>query len=54
MKRDEKVVIALTGCSHSLSHSYLLIFPTVLLLLQKEFSLGYLELGIIGNIMTLT
>jgi FSR family fosmidomycin resistance protein-like MFS transporter len=54
MKRDEKVVIALTGCSHALSHSYLLIFPTVLLLLQKEFSLGYLQLGIIGNIMTLT
>jgi len=32
----------------------MLIFPTVLLLLQKEFSLGYLELGIISNIMSLT
>lgn len=54
MQRDEKVVVALTGCSHALSHGCMLIFPTVLLLLQKEFSLGYLELGIIGSIMILT
>jgi MFS family permease len=54
MQRDEKIIVALTGCSHALSHGYLLIFPTVLLLLQKEFSVGYLELGVIGNIMTLT
>src|SRR3990172_4161769 len=52
MKREEKRIVALAGCSHALSHSYLLIFPTVLLLLQKEFSLGYLKLGVIGNIMT--
>lgn len=51
MNRDEKMIVALTGCSHALSHSYLLIFPAVLLLLQKEFSMGYLGLGIIGNIM---
>jgi len=54
MQRDEKIIVALTGCSHALSHGYLLIFPTVLLLLQKEFSIGYLELGVIGNIMTFT
>ena len=54
MRRDEKIIVALTGCSHALSHGYLLIFPTVLLLLQKEFSIGYLELGVIGNIMTFT
>jgi FSR family fosmidomycin resistance protein-like MFS transporter len=54
MDREEKMVVALTGCSHALSHGNLLIFPTVLLLLQKEFSLGYLELGVIGNIMNLT
>ena len=52
MTRREKTVIALTGCSHALSHGYLLIFPAVLLLLQKEFSLGFLQLGIIGNIMS--
>jgi len=51
MTRDEKMIVALTGCSHALSHSYLLIFPAVLLLLQKEFSMGYLGLGVIGNVM---
>ena len=45
MKREEKIIVALMGCSHALSHGSLLIFPTVLLLLQKEFSLGYLELA---------
>jgi MFS family permease len=54
MQRDEKVVIGLAGCSHAFSHGCMLIFPTVLLLLQKEFSLGYLELGVIGNIMIFT
>jgi FSR family fosmidomycin resistance protein-like MFS transporter len=54
MQRDEKIIVALTGSSHALSHGYLLIFPTVLLLLQKEFSIGYLELGVVGNIMTFT
>ncbi|MGQ9696105.1 MAG: MFS transporter [Thermodesulfobacteriota bacterium] len=51
MNRDEKMIVALTGCSHALSHGYLLIFPAVLLLLKNEFSMGYLGLGIIGNIM---
>jgi MFS family permease len=53
MDREEKKIVALTGCSHALSHGNLLIFPTVLLLLQNEFSLNYLELGVMGNIMTL-
>ncbi len=52
MTREEKKIVALTGCSHALSHGYLLIFPAVLLLLKEEFSIGYLGLGIIGNIMT--
>jgi len=54
MDHGEKMIVALTGCSHALTHGTMLIFPAVLLLLQKEFSLGYLELGVIGNIMTLT
>ena len=53
MDHEERKIVALTGCSHALSHGNLLIFPTVLLLLQKEFSLSYLELGVMGNIMTL-
>ena len=54
MNRSERIVVALTGSSHALSHGYQLIFPGVLLLIQKEFSLGYFELGMIGNIMNLT
>ncbi len=54
MDRAEKTVVALTGCSHAFNHGYQLIYPAALLLLQKEFSLGYLELGVIGNIMTFT
>ena len=42
------------GCSHAVNHGYMLIFPAVLLLLQKEFSLGYLGLGVIGSIMSFT
>jgi len=53
MDSKEKTIVVLAGCSHALTHAYMLIFPAVLLLLQNEFSLGYLELGIIGNIMTL-
>ncbi len=53
MSREEKIVVALMGCSHALTHGCQLIFPAVLLLLQREFSLGYLELGVIGNIMNL-
>jgi hypothetical protein len=41
MNREEKMIVGLTGCSHGLSHGYLLIFPAVLLLLKDEFSLGY-------------
>ena len=52
MTREERKIVALTGSSHSLSHGYLLIFPAVLLLLKDEFSMGYLGLGVVGNIMT--
>ena len=54
MTAQERAVVALMGCSHALSHGYQLIFPGVLLLLQKEFSLGYLELGVLANVMNLT
>jgi MFS family permease len=52
MNRDEKTIIGLMGCSHAISHAYLLIFPAVLLLLKKDFDIGYLSLGIISNIMS--
>jgi len=46
------MIIGLTGCSHALTHGYLLIFPAVLLLLKKDFDLGYLGLGVVSNIMS--
>ena len=52
MTRQEKGLVALTSCSHALTHGYLLIFPAVLLLLKEEFGMGYLGLGVVGNIMT--
>ncbi len=52
MTHDEKMIVTLAGCSHGLTHGYLLIFPAVLLLLKDEFSMGYLGLGVIGNIMS--
>jgi MFS family permease len=54
MTREERKIVALAGCSHALSHAYLLVFPAVLLLLKEEFSIGYFGLGVIGNIMTFT
>ncbi len=52
MTRSEKMVIGLLGCSHALTHAYLLIFPAVLLLLKKDFDIGYFSLGAISNIMS--
>ena len=54
MTHEEKMIVSLTGFSHALTHGYLLIFPAVLLLLKEEFSMGYLGLGIISNIMNFT
>ena len=52
MTRGEKMIIGLMGCSHALTHGYLLVFPAVLLLLKKDFDLGYLGLGVVSNIMS--
>ncbi len=54
MTHEEKMIVGLTGFSHALTHGYLLIFPAVLLLLKEEFSMGYLGLGVISNIMNFT
>jgi MFS family permease len=54
MTRQDKMLVALTSCSHALTHGYLLIFPAVLLLLKEEFAIGYLGLGVVSNIMSFT
>lgn len=51
MTQKEKIIVALTASSHAVTHGNQLIFPSVLLLLQREFSVGYFQLGVIGNIM---
>jgi MFS family permease len=53
LSKNEKQIIALLGCSHALTHGYLLLLAPLLSLLQKEFSMGYFGVGIIGNIMIL-
>ncbi len=45
MNRDEKMIVALTGCSHALSHSYLLIFPRSFAPFAKRIFHGVFGLG---------
>jgi MFS transporter, FSR family, fosmidomycin resistance protein len=42
-------LIWLVGLSHATNHLAMLIFPSVLLLVQREFALSYVELGILAN-----
>jgi len=50
MNRGEGKEILLLGFSHALVHGYMLILPAVLLLLMKEFQVGYFLLGVLGTI----
>lgn len=54
MNHEEKMIVGLMSFSHALGHGFMLIFPAVLLLFQKEFSVDYLTLGVIANIMSFT
>ena len=42
-------LIWLVGLSHATNHLVMLVFPSVLLLVQREFHLTYVELGILAN-----
>src|SRR5512147_451744 len=42
-------LIWLVGLSHATNHLVMLIFPSVLLLVQREFDLTYLGLGMLAN-----
>jgi predicted MFS family arabinose efflux permease len=48
MKREEKVVLALTGASHLTVHSLMLVFPNILLVLKAEYQVGLDTLGMIA------
>lgn len=50
--RERKIVLVATS-AHMLTHAYMMIFPTVLVLIAKDTSLGigeYFKLGIIGTV----
>jgi len=50
MEKGEGREVLQLGVSHALVHGYMLIFPAVLLLVMKEFQVGYFRLGILGTI----
>ncbi len=50
MEKSERREVLQLGVSHALVHGYMLIFPAVLLLVMKEFQVGYFRLGILGTI----
>ena len=50
MEKGERREVLQLGVSHALVHGYMLIFPAVLLLVMKEFHVGYFRLGILGTI----
>lgn len=43
-------LVWLSGLSHAVNHYVMLIFPAVLLLLQREYGLGFAALGLIANL----
>ncbi len=49
MNNNEKVILTITGFSHLLVHSVMLVLPAILLVLQKQFNVGLATLGIIAT-----
>ncbi len=49
MNNNEKVILILTGFSHLLVHSVMLVLPAILLVLQKQFNVGLATLGLIAT-----
>jgi len=50
MEKGEGKEVLLLGLSHALVHGYMLVFPSVLVLIMREFRVGYFMLGILGTI----
>jgi predicted MFS family arabinose efflux permease len=49
MNNNEKVILTITGFSHLLVHSVMLVLPAILLVLQKQFNVGLATLGAIAT-----
>lgn len=54
MNSQERKVVALTCMAHGLTHAYMLIFPAVLPLMLREFSVGIFRLSLVGNLAYFT
>ena len=46
MKSSEKITLSLIALSHLLVHAQMMVFPTLLLVFNREFSLGMDSLGL--------
>ena len=53
MNRDEKFILTITAGSHLSVHSFMLVFPSILLVLKNEFSVGLDVLGFIATLSAL-
>lgn len=49
MNKNEKIILFITGMSHLLVHAIMLVLPAILIVLQKEFSVGLATLGIVAT-----
>jgi predicted MFS family arabinose efflux permease len=53
MSRFEKIVLSITGSSHLMTHTLMIAFPSLFLLIQKEFNVGLDTLGFAASASTL-
>ena len=53
MTKYEKIIIGITGLSHSLVHALMLTFPSLIPIVQKEFNVGLDTLGFVVSISAL-
>ena len=53
MNRDEKFILPITAGSHLSVHCFMLVFPSILLVLKNEFSVGLDVLGFIATLSAL-
>jgi predicted MFS family arabinose efflux permease len=49
MNNNEKIILTITGISHLLVHSVMLVLPAILLVLRDQFDVGLATLGIIAT-----
>ncbi len=49
MNNNEKVILTITGFSHLLVHSVMLVLPAILLVLRDQFNVGLATLGVIAT-----